>query len=381
MKRKWTILIIPIITIISVRCTNNNPVEPKWENNIYRRIQPAPVGGGLTMKDYWVWGSSVIKGEDGLYHMYASRWPKKLLFHPGWMTNSEIIHAVSSSPEGPYEFRDVAIGARGAEYWDGRMAHNPRILKYKDTYVLFYIGSTHPFDGVLENPDTLKLMTPFSIVARSNKRIGIATSKNPNGPWVRRDQPILETKPNSFYSFLTSNPAPWINEDGSVVMLFKSRAYNKTQEFPFQTNMMIGVATAPDFEGPYTVSGDEPIFGIDKMGVVEDPYLWKDKSGYHIIAKDMRAAIVKEYHAGILAHSKDAIHWTVDESPLAYSRNIKWDDGHKQVMGQLERASGLIEDGILTHLFFATMDGPGGFENSTKSWNMVVPLSSEFKNK
>jgi hypothetical protein len=141
--------------------------------------------------------------------------------------------------------------------------------------------------------------------------------------------------------------------------------------------MMIGLATAPSIEGPYTVVGDEPIFGPDKMGEIEDPYLWKDETGYHMIAKDMKSTLAGEHHAGILAHSKDAIHWKLDKEPLAYSREILWDNGETITMGQLERPFGLIQDGKVTHLFFATMDGPGGFGNSTKSWNMVVPLKSE----
>ena len=32
------------------------------------RILPAPVGGGYQDPDYWIWGSSVIKGEDGKYN-------------------------------------------------------------------------------------------------------------------------------------------------------------------------------------------------------------------------------------------------------------------------------------------------------------------------
>lgn len=55
-------------------------------------------------------------------------------------------------------------------------------------------------------------------------------------------------------------------------------------------------------------------------------------------------------------------------------RKIPWNDGTEIEMGQLERPLGLIENGKLTHLFFATIDGPGGFGNSTKSWNMVLPL-------
>ena len=63
------------------------------------------------MEDYWVWGSSVVKDDtDGLYHMFVSRWPKRLPFHPGWMVASEVVHAVSEAPEGPYRFSDVALG-------------------------------------------------------------------------------------------------------------------------------------------------------------------------------------------------------------------------------------------------------------------------------
>jgi hypothetical protein len=344
--------------------------EPVWENNIYSRIGIAPVGGGFAMEDYWVWGSSVVRGDDSLYHMYVSRWPKNLPFHPGWMVASEIVHAVSETPEGPYRFSDVALPARGAEYWDGRSTHNPRILRHKDLYVLFYMGSTHPF-AEIDNPDTLNLSSPYATLARANKRIGIATSKSPFGPWERRDDPVLDTRPGTFYSFLTSNPAPWIEEDGTTTLIFKSRQYK--DGFPFQSHMMIGVAKAKSFEGPYQVH-PEPIFGVDKMGEIEDPFLWKDDQGFHMIAKDQRGTLTGEWHDGVLAHSTDAITWVPDKSPHAYSRVIKWSDGQEIRMGQLERAFLLIEDGKLTHLFFATMDGPGGFNNSTRSWNMALPL-------
>jgi hypothetical protein len=345
-----------------------------WENNIFHRLGVAPVDGGFAQDDYWVWGSAVIKGDDGKYHMYVSRWPKFLPFHPGWLVASEIVHAVSDTPEGPYVFVDVALPARGPEYWDGRSTHNPRVFKHGDTYVLIYMGSTNPFDDVT-NPDTLTLASPFTTVARANKRIGMATSKSPYGPWERRDKPILDTKPGTFYSFLTSNPSPWINEDGSVIMLFKSRSYK--EEYPFQTPMTIGVAKALSLDGPFEVMVDEPIFGVDKMGEVEDMFLWKDESGYHMLAKDQRGTITGNRHAGILAHSKDGIHWVLDEEPLAYTREITWSDGQTIVMGQLERVFGLIEDGRITHLFFSTMDGPGGFNNSTRSWNMVIPLNDQ----
>jgi len=342
-------------------------------DDFHSRLLPAPRNGGFTQDDYWVWGSSVIKGEDNRYHMFVSRWLKYLPFHPGWMIASEIAHAVADRPQGPYHFSDVALPARGAQYWDGRSTHNPKILKSGDLYVLYYMGSTHPFAD-LKAGDGLTLDSPYAIVARSNKRIGIATSKSPYGPWQRRDAPILDTRPNTFYSFLTSNPSPWINEDGSVILLFKSRAYKDS--FPFQTSMKIGVATAPHFAGPYTVAVDHPIFGEEQFGEIEDPTIWKDAAGYHLLAKDQQGSITGMKHSGIHAISKDGIHWELASKPLAYTKSVRWDDGSEQTMGQLERVFVFLQDGVATHLFFATMDGPGGFQNGTKSWNMVIPLKA-----
>jgi hypothetical protein len=345
--------------------------DPGWRNDIFPRIDKAQVGGGFELPGYWVWDCSVLKGEDGLYHMFASRWPKRLPFHPGWMVASEVVHATSRTAAGPYKFKDVVLPARGAQYWDGRATHNPKIVKQGGSYHLYYMGSTHPFDDIADGK-TLTLDSPYTTVARANKRIGIATAKSLDGPWTRRDAPVLDTRPATFYSFLTSNPAPLVREDGSVLLVFKSRAYK--DKFPFQTDMMIGVAKAPRVEGPYTVAGNEPVFGVGRVGEIEDPFLWQDATGLHLIAKDQRGGITGEKHAGILAHSRDGLAWTVDRAPLAYPRKITWSDGKTEMMGQLERPFILIEEGAKTHLFFSAMDGPGGFQNGTRSWNIAVKL-------
>jgi hypothetical protein len=56
-----------------------------------------------------------VKSPDGKYHMYVSRFPKSLPFHPRWMVASEIVHAVSDKIQGPYTFSDVALPAHKAE--------------------------------------------------------------------------------------------------------------------------------------------------------------------------------------------------------------------------------------------------------------------------
>ena len=168
---------------------------------------PAPVNGGFSMEDYWVWCGSVVKGEDGNYHMFASRWPKTLPFHPGWGVASEIVRAVSEKPEGPYRFAEVVLSARGAGWWDGRSVHNPVIQKCDDTYVLFYMGTTYPYPDVPADGSLCHDSYQW-LCARANKRIGIATAKSVFGPWSRPDHPSLDVRPGHFDDFLVSNPRP-----------------------------------------------------------------------------------------------------------------------------------------------------------------------------
>ena len=139
---------------------------------------PIQRDSGFWLDGYWVWDPSVIKGDDGRYHLFASRWPKDITFHPGWMTNSEVIRAVADAPEGPYEFKEVVLPARGVEYWDGRSTHNPTIRKHGDTYMLFYMGSTHPL-GDAPRGERFELTDPRCIAARAGKRI--APSSSPAG--------------------------------------------------------------------------------------------------------------------------------------------------------------------------------------------------------
>lgn len=357
-------------TVFAQKIENLIELKHQSKNELFHHLGQAPRTPAFESEGYWVWGSSVVKGNDGKYHMFVSRFPKSLPFHPGWMVASEIVHAIADTPEGPYQFSDVALPARGAQYWDGRSTHNPRILKYQNKYYLIYMGSTHPF----ANPtyEQLTLDSPWCTVGRSNKRIGLAVADSPYGPWKRFDEPILQTKPNTFYSFLVSNPSPIIQEDGSVMMIFKGRTYIGDDKF---SDMALGMAYAPSIEGPYTVlNNDQPIFQVDGQGEAEDPFLWKDSRGYHAIFKDHVSKFTGEKGGGVMAHSKDGIQWVVDKDPKAYSRTVEWEGGKVEMQGQLERPFLLFENGKATHAFFATMNGSGGFDNATQSWNMVIPI-------
>lgn len=376
MKRYKLILFFNIFILLTASAQKiENLVELKQqsENRLFHRLDKAPRTPAFASEGYWVWGSSIVKGDDGKYHMFVSRFPKKLPFHPGWMVASEIVHAVSDIPQGPYRFSDIALPARGAQYWDGRSTHNPRILKQNGKYYLIYMGSTHPFAE--PTYAQLTLDSPWCTVARANKRIGLAVADSPYGPWKRLNEPILKTQPGTFYSFLTSNPSPIIQEDGSVLMIFKGRHYTNDYE---HSAMSLGIAYAPAIEGPYHVlNNNQPIFEVNGQGEAEDPFLWKDTEGYHILFKDHVAKFTGERGGGVMAHSENGIQWTVDKAPKAYSRTIEWEDGKVEMQGQLERPFIFFENGKPTYIFFATMDGPGGFENASHSWNMVIPIKDK----
>ncbi|MDF2927026.1 MAG: glycosyl hydrolase family 43 [Paenibacillaceae bacterium] len=339
-------------------------------SSLYDRLLPAPLQGGFRMEGYWIWCGSVVRGEDGRYHMFASRCPKSIPFHPGWLVASEVVRAVSDTPEGPYSFQEVVLPARGAEYWDGRSTHNPHITRQGEEYVLYYMGSTNPLPDAAPG-ESLELNDPRVIVARANKRIGIAVSRSVFGPWHRLDYPIMPVRPGKFDSFLTSNPAPCVHEDGSVLLIYKARCY----EGNLHGRMTIGAAWAPHYEGPYHVLQETPVFPEEFH--LEDPFVWKTAGGYELIAKDMDGNLCGEKHAGIHAVSPDGLDWRLSNTPMAYSRTIRWEDGTIRTMGSFERPFLLFQDGQPTHLFAATADGPGGFANASHTWNMVIPLAPE----
>lgn len=186
--------------------------------HLERSLLPAKTGGGFRMDDHWIWGGSPILGDDGKVHLYASMWSKEFAFHPNWISHSRIVHAVADSPEGPFGYSDDALPHRGSVYWDGVATHNPSIHRYGDIYVLFYMGTTLR-EQALPDGSNPRLTQERYAQARCNQRIGVATADSPYGPWVRREAPILDVRPGCWDALMTTNPAPWVFADGSVLLL------------------------------------------------------------------------------------------------------------------------------------------------------------------
>jgi len=339
------------------------------ENAFINRILPAPIHGGFQDPDYWVWGSSVIKGEDNKYHMFASRWPRTVPFG-NWVTNSEVVHAISDNAVGPYKFYEVVLPTRGKQYWDGMCTHNPRIVKYKDLYLIYHFGNTYDFPK--PDADNPEVSRDNWRDAWMNKRIGVAISKSVYGPWKRLDKPVIEPRPGHWDASITSNPAPVVNDKtGEILLMYKSSTDGLTPP------LILGVSKANKPEGPYERLSEEPIFRFETADNnridVEDPYVWWTGERYEAIVKDRSGKICGEEGGGVHVWSEDGISWQLFENFKAYGRKVLWDDGTTTNQNHFERPFLLIDNGVPTHLFAATGTGPKAWQFD-KTWNMVIPL-------
>ena len=77
-------------------------------------MTPAYGGNGTTS-----WGGSVVKSSNGSFHMFVAEMANSCGLNT-WVTNSIIVHAVASAPEGPYQKREVVMPP---------FAHNPTALQ------------------------------------------------------------------------------------------------------------------------------------------------------------------------------------------------------------------------------------------------------------
>jgi len=337
------------------------------------RQRPAPRGGGFAMDGYWVWCGSCVRGDDGRHHLFASRWPREMAFSPNWLTNSEVVRAVADDPLGPYAFEEVLLPPRGPKFWDGRMTHNPTVHRAPDgTCLLYYTGTTYADPLPRPGEQVGRWGTGLAAVARANQRVGLATSRSVFGPWQRPDRPLIEPRPGRWDGLMTTNPAPCVAPDGSVLLAYKSTRDQGDK-------LRYGVAAAAHYAGPYERVADEPVFRFDDPRQhIEDAYVWREAGRYHLVMKDMEGGIGGEKGGGVHATSDDGRAWRLADDPRAYSRAVRFDDGTTTTFGHRERPQLLVDPdtGLPTHLFTAVGDGPGGFEHFTRTYNLAVPLAT-----
>lgn len=363
-----TTLILLFTNVLKENATTKNISENKsseFKKEFYLNLgKPSPES--KFEDDKWsIWGASLVKGEDGLYHMFYSRWEKELGW--AWVTDSEIAHAISKSPFGPFEFKDVALPARGKDFWDGLCTHNPNVHKFNGKYYLYYMGNTG--DGkVVSSPGNL-VINP---IHRNNQRIGVAVADDPNGPWQRFDSPLIDVSAdnNAIDALMVSNPSVTQRPDGGYLMVYK--AVGKKKAGIWGGPVVHCVATSEKPTGPF-IKFDKPIFQAKEYDFpAEDPFIWYQDGLYRAIVKDMHGAFTNAGRALVLFESEDGIDWKLSNQPLVYGLEINWNNGQKQKVIHLERPQLYIENGLPVALLCASdiLDKDGILQ----SFNVQIPV-------
>jgi hypothetical protein len=285
-------------------------------------MQPALKQAGFKMEGYILWCPSVIK-VGKTYHMFASRWPEKYGL-AGWTTYSEVVRATSDNLYGPYTFQEVVLQKREG-HWDKERAHNPKIVKAGDTYVLYYISTAN--------------------------KTGYAYAKSITGPWNRTDAEAMPF----------SNPAPLVRADGSVYV-FGRKVVNDVRTAQ--------VYTAPAFNASYTLQGDGSNVLPDN-NELEDPTIWWKNNQYNVVLSDFKGKLTGISKQGAQYYSKDGKTYKAVSKDPVYTKTVTYSDGSTQTFARRERPFVYPnEKGEITAFFTACLTPEG------QSWIVVNPVKN-----
>ena len=324
-------------------------------------MQPIPTTAAFRDPGYFVWCGTMVKGDDGKYHLFYSRWKIADGFE-AWVTSSEVAHAIGDTPTGPFVFHDVALAPRGRQFWDGLVTHNPTVHRFGKKYYLYYMGNTG--DGVV--------MATLNWTHRNNQRIGVAVSDRPEGPWKRMARPLIDVSPDPRApdSLCVANPSITQGPNGVFSLLYK--AVGREKPLPFGGPVVHLMATSASPTGPFT-KDPKPLFTLAGNNFpFEDPFLWFDRASsiFYVIMKDNKGVVLGTgVSTLVLYQSKDAVNWRRAEHPLVSKLELHWKDRPVEPVERVERPQlAFDEHERPVALIVAIKDSEG-------SYSVRIPLS------
>jgi len=363
--------------VTDLDCSNNGVCasggrcncDPAWLGAACSTLNllPATRGHGLHSADAPVhntssWGGSVLKGEDGRYHMWAS----ELVNHCGlnlWTSNSHVVHAVASEPDAAYAVVDEVHGV---------FSHEPSLVRGPGGEYVMYFIMGHPITA-FDDPVQPCVCDASGVGGSSPMCDTSATWRNgtfmmyaasPDGPWSAP----LEVLPHPLGP-VDSNLAVVIAANGSLVGL--------TRKIPSgPQGSEIHLLTAADWKdkSTYKQAGVAlfPDSIISNFGL-EDPYVYLDTKGrYHAIFHNMLNND-DQTTCGSHATSDDGIAWTF--TGTAYGNKVQYTDGTSTTFSRRERPHLIINDqGQPTHLTTGVVAGDNKGCCDDNSYTHVQPI-------
>ena len=338
---------------------SHKQVEKRERLNMQLQIQAIPSRAKFIDPEWFIWGGSMVRTDDGVCHLLYSRWPRRNRMS-GWVTHCEVAHAVADDPLGPFRHVDPALPLRGGEYWDGLCTHNPTVHRFGDKYYLYYTGNTGDGRAI---PDGLNW------THRNKQRIGVAVADHPDGPWKRRDAPIIDVgEGGAPDSLCVANPSITEMHDGRYLLIYK--AVGQLHKLPFGGPVVHMAAISESPTGPFH---KQPGLIFTKAGEefpAEDPYIWRQGDSYRAIVKDFRGTFTGAGRSLALFGSTDGLSWAPAEDPLVIGLDVEWSDGGKQALHRLERPQLWLVGGRPAVLYCAASEDA----SESHSCNLHIPL-------
>ena len=117
------------------------------------------------------------------------------------------------------------------------------------------------------------------------------------GPFEFQYLKVVDQARSKIFDCAHTNPSPYIYPNGSLAMAINAGFCHSQLE-------TIGILQAPAWDGPYTLRTTEGIFQ-DGAHSSEDPFLWVDRRGWHMLAHNFGSSI------SLYASSLDGVSWSI----------------------------------------------------------------------
>ena len=349
--------------------------------------------------DQFVWGGSVIKGEDNRYHMFFSMFDAgadQPPFSDAWLLSSRIAHAVSDEPHRGFVFQNIVLrGAREEgrpEAWDAQGVHNPHIKKFSGKYFLYYIGSRDPGPqpagspgAALRKRDRIQQMQQIGVIAAASLEDLIY------GRFIRPEQPILSPRTRvKEWDVIAPSPEGTVPLPDNLVVVNPSMVfrpsdrkyllYFKGNIYDPQWRGVHGVALGDTPTGPFTAL-DEFVFDVrmpdGRLAKAEDPFVWFNRvqETFYAVFKDFSGRITGGEPGLAFMTSADGIHWDIPPVALFSRKQLLFRDGTVLPVSHLERPQLLLDpDGIPTAFYAACSIDPVGKKTDGSTFNVQIKM-------
>ena len=318
-----------------------------------------------------LWDPCVIRDDHGKYFLYYSRWPTKLGFD-AWCTHAEIAWATADKPEGPYQFRGIALPSRGAAFWDGHSVFNTCVIRAEGKYFLYYTGNRGTGDWKSERP--VKSMSAEWWIHRNAQCIGVAVADSPEGPWKRMDKALIEPGPG-FGQTIVNVPNMIKLPGGGYRMYYKTLGEGPGK---FGGGVFHFGADTPTPLGPFA-RYPEPMVNKNKLMPdvgkrfdfhIDDHFEWHQDGRFYAIVKDHDAPYLTPHGRSLLLfESPDGRSWKPSQQALVKDFSIHWQDRGRESYARLEMPKLLLDGDKPRLLSLAALP-----VNGKESFLVVIPL-------